>query len=306
MADMHLGTGGKRVRALIPLAVTAHHDLDVARMLPFAAACELLHNATLVHDDLQDGDVRRRDAPSVWAQFGEARAINCGDAMLFWAVAAIDDLCVDSLTRYGALSRLVSSAIRIVDGQDRELRLRRGGGTLSWSTYIRVVQGKTSGLFSLPFAGAVQICGADDETIRAAEAAANELGILFQLLDDVIDLYGDKGRGVRGRDVVEGKMSSLAVQFLEHAPADDRRWLIGVLESGEPTTDQIGEVAKAFRDSGALARVLTEVDKRRRRALDIVPSRYSGLIAMLVELFTCQVEPIDRAERRCFDAVVKV
>ena len=92
MLSYHMGTGGKRLRALLPLAVADALEAQPAQLVPFGAACELLHNATLVHDDLQDGDEMRRDQEAVWKRYGAAQAINLGDAMLYLTLALVHRL----------------------------------------------------------------------------------------------------------------------------------------------------------------------------------------------------------------------
>src|SRR5687767_3151075 len=78
MVAYQMQSGGKRLRAIVPLLVAEALSVDPERVLPFAAACEALHNATLVHDDIQDNDCTRRGLPSAWAHFGMPRAINLG------------------------------------------------------------------------------------------------------------------------------------------------------------------------------------------------------------------------------------
>jgi geranylgeranyl pyrophosphate synthase len=89
MCAYHMETGGKRLRALLPLMVAEALGKEAASMVPFGAACEMLHNATLVHDDLQDGDRQRRGRDTVWARFGAPHAINLGDAMFYYAVLLV-------------------------------------------------------------------------------------------------------------------------------------------------------------------------------------------------------------------------
>ena len=81
MLSVHLATGGKRLRALIPSWLHTNRGGALAEVLPMAIGVELLHNATLVHDDLQDGDTHRRGEPTTWMHYGEAQAINAGDAL---------------------------------------------------------------------------------------------------------------------------------------------------------------------------------------------------------------------------------
>jgi geranylgeranyl pyrophosphate synthase len=263
MLDYHMRTGGKRLRALLPLAVAEALGQDAARLVPFGAACEVLHNATLVHDDLQDGDTMRRDQPTVWVKYSPARAINLGDAMLYWTLELADRADVPLEARHASQRRIVREALRVIDGQEREFLLKdEDRPTLA--TYIAMVEGKTSGLFSLPVAGAAALCGASDALVRALEVASGHMGVVFQIQDDVLDLYGDKGREQRGSDVGEGKISMLVVHALHHASEGDAVWLREVLRRGREhvSADDVTRAIALFESSGAVRAAFEEIDRR--------------------------------------------
>ncbi len=283
MCAYHLSTGGKRLRALLPLAVAEALGERAERLIPFGAACELLHNATLVHDDLQDGDTTRRGHDAVWVKYGEARAINLGDAMLYWTLLLVGQLDAPPAQREQLSSRLLRETIRVVDGQEREFLLKDADDPLE-GDYFRMVEGKTSGLFALPIAGAAQFCGADDDLVEALETAAGHLGVLFQIQDDVLDLYADKGREHRGTDICEGKISALVIHFLNTAPADKATWLRDILDAprDQVSLEQIDEVATAFREHGSLEYALHEIERRRSLALDDATIEAHPAVNMLV------------------------
>lgn len=269
MCAYHLSTGGKRLRALLPLAVAETLGESAERLIPFGAACELLHNATLVHDDLQDGDTTRRGHDSAWVKYGDARAINLGDAMLYWTLLLVRQLDATPAERERLSTRLLRETVRVIDGQEREFLLKDADAPLE-RDYFRMVEGKTSGLFALPIAGAAEFCGASEVVVEALERAAGHLGVLFQIQDDVLDLYADKGREHRGTDICEGKISALVIHFLNNAPADRTRWLRGILDAPRDDVDlsQINEVAHAFEEHGSLDYALQEIERRRTLALD--------------------------------------
>ncbi|MFW5968890.1 MAG: polyprenyl synthetase family protein [Persicimonas sp.] len=297
MCRYHMSTGGKRLRALLPLAVAEALEVEPARLIPFGAACETLHNATLVHDDLQDGDRLRRGEEAVWVRFGEARAVNLGDAMLYWTLLLVARLEVPIERRERASGRLLRETIRVVDGQEREFLLKESERP-GIDDYFRMVEGKTSGLFALPVAGSAELCGADQGLVDELEEAADHLGVLFQIQDDVLDLYGEKGRAHRGMDVCEGKISALVVHFLEHGEPEEARWLRDVLEAPreEVDSDQIDRVAELFREQGSLQFALDEIDRRRRlacapSAFDQHP-RMRRLVAGMADLFLRPIESL--------------
>lgn len=256
----HLSTGGKRMRARLCLAAAAALGVSRERAVPWAASIELLHNATLVHDDIQDGDLIRRGQPTVWVRHGVAQAINAGDLMLMLPFVALDHFeGVDDGVRWRLSRALAQHSAATVRGQSEELALLTSG-QLSRSRYRRAVEGKTGSLFALPVEGAALLAGRSAEDAKALGERFTALGVLFQLQDDVVDLYGDKGRGHRGSDLEEGKVSALVLAHLDRVP-EDREWLLELLAAPRDVTgaEAVAEAIRRFRASGALDDVLAEI-----------------------------------------------
>ncbi|HEV8461248.1 MAG TPA: polyprenyl synthetase family protein [Gaiellaceae bacterium] len=175
-APMRHALGGKRIRPILTLATGEALGADAEKVLPAAAAVELVHSFSLVHDDLPalDDDDERRGQPSVWAQYGEAAAILAGDALLAEAMR----LALTYPTPFVA-RELVNATLGMIGGQQLDLE-----GGVDLADLHRL---KTGALFS-----ASVMCGlwaADvPETQHAPwRAFADELGLLFQIVDDVLD-----------------------------------------------------------------------------------------------------------------------
>jgi geranylgeranyl diphosphate synthase, type I len=263
MCRYQLATGGKRLRAMAPLLVADALGASPARLVPFGAACEVLHNATLVHDDLQDGDETRRGEPTVWRRFGVPQAINLGDAMFYYALLMLRRLDVTVEARERAATRLLTDTLKVIDGQEREFALRRSARP-TLAEYQAMVEGKTSALFALPLAGAAEVCGAPPALVDGLALAAGHLGVLFQVQDDLLDLYGEKGRGQRGSDIAEGKRSFLVVHALTHALPAEADWLRVILDTprDRTTTVDVDEAAELFERVGAVDAALAELARR--------------------------------------------
>lgn len=257
MAQEHLATGGKRLRARLALAAGEALGGDRARTVPWAAACELLHNATLVHDDVQDQDRIRRDQPTVWVRHGVPQAINCGDLLLMIPTLALESLRVAPERRWQLCLAMARRAEATVRGQSLELDLSHSPTV---AAYLRAVQGKTGALLALPVEGAALIAGLTPANAAALAAPFQQLGLLFQLQDDVVDLYGDKGRGERGCDLKEGKLSILVLEHLQRRPAD-QDWLLPLLRGGRDGVSpaDIARCTECFVSSGALDGVLERI-----------------------------------------------
>ncbi len=237
--EYHINVGGKRLRALLPVWVCVNlgHTPDMA--VELGVGLELLHNATLVHDDLQDGDTLRRGQPTVWRRWGEAMAINAGDALIFEAFACI--------TRVSAGADLVGPAaaacLRLCEGQAMELQLQLPHKSpealpATLEVWGEMARAKTGALFGLCLRAGSVAAGRSDAFSEAAARYGEELGLLFQVQDDLLDLVGDKGRGRLGSDLMEGKCSfpvalayasstrdgMVPVRALLERPREERSW----------------------------------------------------------------------------------
>lgn len=247
----HLGTGGKRIRARLALGCIEALGGKRDNGIPWAAACELLHNASLIHDDLQDGDRVRRGQETTWVRYGVAQAINAGDLGLMLPFLAVGHLQVDPEVRFTLSHALASYAAEVVRGQADELDLvpqRR----LTWDDYFVAVKRKTAALFALPVYGGALLAGKTEAEARALAECFEAIGALFQVQDDVLDLFGDKGR-LTGSDLREGRGGALVVEYLRLRP-EDENWLLAVLQRPRAaTTDTIvEEVRRRFEESGTL------------------------------------------------------
>lgn len=286
-----LDSGGKRLRAILPLVVAEALGQKPEKMIPFAAACEMLHNATLVHDDLQDGDEVRRGKPTIWKKYGEKHAIDLGDAMMYYAVLLLQRLDTTFEVREKITERFVQKTLEVIDGQEREFLLSEKENPIV-KEYIRMVEGKTSALFELPMTGALELCTPSGGLSSQLGEAVRQLGVLFQIQDDVLDLYADKGRKEQGSDIREGKRSLLAVYAIERSSPERALWLQNILnkERAATTEEEVKEVTEYFRQCGAYNFALQEIDHRHQLALRAAreandPAIYH-LISELSKLFT--------------------
>lgn len=259
MVQEHLATGGKRIRARLALAATAALGGQREAALGWAAAVELLHNATLIHDDIQDGDRMRRGQPTTWVRHGSSQAINAGDLLLMLPFLAVSHGDLPAAVRWRLSEALARHATSIVRGQVEDLDLLPSEN-FQESSYLRVVRNKTGGLFSLPVEGAALITGHTSEDAQAMAEAFMPLGTLFQMQDDVLDLYGSKGRELPGADIREGKVSALVVNHLVRHP-EEQPELLELLRTKREATRQsdVERTIRRFRDSGALADTLHQI-----------------------------------------------
>lgn len=297
MVRDHLATGGKRLRARLALAALEALGARRADGIGWAAACELLHNATLIHDDLQDGDATRRGLPTTWVRFGAAQAVNAGDLLLMLPFLALESITAPADRRCSLASAVALQATLTVRGQTAEMALP-GAGRMEWSGYLAAVEGKTGALFQLPVEGAALLAGHSPAGARSLAATFRGLGVLFQLQDDVLDLYGEKGRGDPGSDLREGKVSALVVEHLRIHPAD-APWLRSLLALPRDLTpaDEVRGAMDRFRAGGALAGVLGRI-RAEARGVVAAPelARHPALRDLACELVCVALAPIAHLE----------
>lgn len=298
MVRAHLATGGKRIRARLAMAALEALDGPREAGVAWAAACELLHNATLVHDDLQDGDRVRRGRPTVWALHGMAQAVNAGDLLLMLPYLALEALDASPDRRWTLARTLAGHAAAVVRGQAAELALDPWRET-GWPAYRAIAEGKTGALFQLPVEGAAIVAGRPADEARRVAAPFRALGLLFQIQDDVLDLFAEKGRGAPGSDLREGKTSALVVEHLALHPGDGP-WLRTLLATPRCETPQ-AEVERAmerFRAGGALDRVLARIDEAAAEAVGAPAlAAQPGLRRLAAELAAVALLPIEGARR---------
>lgn len=293
MVQEHLATGGKRLRARLALAATAALGGQRRDAMGWAAAVELLHNATLIHDDIQDADSVRRGQPTTWATHGTAQAINAGDLMLMLPFLALNELRCDDGIRWQLSRCLATQACNIVRGQVEDLDML-SDESVDWPAYFRTVEGKTGGLFVLPVQGAALLAGRSPEQAYELAEAFLPLGTLFQLQDDVLDLYGDKGRELPGADLREGKVSALVVAHLSRYP-EQHAWLMKLLrtERDQTPASDVAEAILRFQARGALGDVLGHIQSLSGHIHgSALLAQEPALHAVAVKLATVALRPI--------------
>lgn len=258
MVREHLDAGGKRLRARLALAASQALGARAEDAVDWAAAVELLHNASLVHDDIQDGDRARRGKPALWARYGSAQAINTGDLLLMLPFRA--------LGRYPAQSQaalvqiLAEYAESTARGQILELALSASPDK-GWGDYFSAVSGKTGTLFALPVRGAAQLAGLRAEEAKSLAEAFTSIGVLYQLQDDLLDLFDAKGRGSRGSDIYEGRLSAVVLTHLDLHPADAGSVFRVLGKARERTTpEEVSTMIDLFIEGGATQRLLCRID----------------------------------------------
>ena len=269
-----LAAGGKRVRSRLTLELAAMMEIPEDVALPWAAANELLHSASLVHDDIQDRDLYRRGRPTLWSEHGVEVAISVGDYLLMKPFCLVNAMTVSCETRVG-LGQLICDAVSrmaVAQVQERLLLTRLGESSVR-PHYLEVISGKTSALFELPVAGLSLIAGQSEEDRAHLVDSFRRLGHYFQILDDLKDVLGLKGKPERGADLREGKVSALVSAYLElrpHHAASLGAFLGGPRREADAIAHWLGE----FEAAGAIEATWAWLEKLWTEFEDALPHAY--------------------------------
>ena len=221
--EYSLAGGGKRLRPLLLLLSCEAFSGCHKAALDAAAAVEIFHNFTLLHDDIMDHSPMRRGKPSVAARWGENVAILSGDAML---ITAYRLLCGTPAPMLGRVMEVFNTmAVGVCEGQqyDMDFETRQ---KVSVVEYMRMIELKTSVLLAGSAMIGALIGGASESDARKLYKYAIELGLAFQLQDDLLDSYGDERLGKPiGGDILEGKKTFLMITAMSHASEEEREVL---------------------------------------------------------------------------------
>ena len=218
-----MAVGGKRLRPMLVLLACGLYTDNLRPALPAAAAVETFHNFTLLHDDIMDHALVRRGKPSVYAKWGENCAILSGDAML---ISAYQLLAQSPEALLPQLLRVFNDmAIQVCEGQQYDMDFE-SKPKVSVVEYMHMIELKTSVLLGGAVVIGALLGGAPEEDCRKLHRFAIELGLAFQLQDDLLDSYGDERLGKAiGGDILEGKKTYLMITAMSHASESDREIL---------------------------------------------------------------------------------
>lgn len=242
--------GGKRIRPALCIQSALAFGGALADGLPGAVAVELVHNFSLVHDEVQDHDAERHHRPTLWALVGEAQAINAGDFLYARAIRALVSASGPLDRRMAALDVLNEAITAMIDGQWHDIGFETRE-TVTVDDYLAMVAGKTGALLSAPLRiGAILAGATDDDAQRIGEWGAR-VGAAFQAHDDYLGIWGDPGETGKSNtnDIARRKKSLPIVHALGNADASAA--IRRVYSQPEITPADIAMVVRVLRDAGS-------------------------------------------------------
>ena len=263
--------GGKRMRPAIVLAACGAVGGDKSKAMPLAVAIEYIHNFTLIHDDVMDGDDMRRGMKTIHVAYDEPTAILAGDALFAKAFQIIADLDIPADAMREVLRYVTKAVWDLARGQ--EMDVCNEHQLVSEEVYTETILLKTSVLFAAAAAGGALCGGADAKTVEAINKFALDMGLGFQMYDDYLGIAGDSsktGKSV-GNDLRKGKCTLMVTYTLEHLKDEKKLAKFkSVLGNMDATEDEVREGMEIMKEIGA-------IDYNKKAAEDKIASAKSYL-----------------------------
>ena len=278
--DGSTGGSGKRLRPLLGLLAYASLTGEHHGALPGAAAVELGHNFSLVHDDIEDRDVERRHRATLWTVYGVAQAINAGDALF-----ALSRMALHRLTDLGYPDAKVLRLMRLYDetclclceGQYIDIWAGEHDDTMSVDLYFDMIGRKTAALIAASIEAGAVLATDDEAVVRAYRAFGWALGLAFQLNDDLLGIWGETAvTGKEPSDLAKHKKTLPVIYAFEHATPADRSRLEAVYARPEPDAGEIAEAMAILERTGA--QDYTRAEARRWRDEAIAQLDAAGVV----------------------------
>ena len=267
MSDHHLNSGGKRLRALLTLGSAKLSGYVLGdRDVNLSACVELIHSATLLHDDVIDESTIRRGIKTTNSIWGNQSSILVGDYLL--------SRCFEIMVEDGdleILKLLSSTSAKIAQGEVLQLQ-HKGEADLLEDTYSEIINLKTASLFSAATKTGAILAGSNNKEKKALESYGRNLGLAFQIADDALDYYGkDKFFGKEiGKDFFEGKVTLPLIIVFQKGNDEERNFLIEILKKEKRNEDDFSEVL-------ALINKYKAIDASMKRAEHFVNVSYDSL-----------------------------
>jgi len=265
-----LASGGKRVRPTVVLLVGNMLGGPEEKLVTLGAAVEMLHTATLVHDDLIDGALLRRGLPTLNARWSPAATVLTGDFMFARAAklaAEADHLPIMKL--------FAETLAIIVNGELTQLFTSRG--LINRENYYQRIYAKTASLFEMSARAAAMVSPVDEEMVETMRNFGYETGMAFQIADDILDFSGDQtavGKPL-GSDLLQGLVTLPAIYYAEANPDDPEVKLLA--EGGWANQDRMERLVNSIRQSDAIQRSMREAEAFIKRALEKLSLLHSGI-----------------------------
>jgi geranylgeranyl diphosphate synthase type II len=284
-----IALGGKRIRPKLVCLACALNGGQATDAVEAGVAVELLHNFTLIHDDIMDNADTRRGQPTVFRKWSPSIAILSGDALFTVSIARLNAYAAHP--SFAAMNAVfLDGILKVCEGQayDMEFESRTD---VTLEEYLTMIELKTSVLLQKGMELGAMVAGASDEDIRITGDVGLNAGLAFQIQDDLMDAIADPkkfGKKVCG-DIREGKKTFLTLALLERCAADEQAYVMGILQQKSATDDDVKRMLELYAQYGIFELANGEIRRLYDQALALLahfpesPARHE-IIALLNQL----------------------
>ena len=269
-ASRHLPmAGGKRLRPVLSMVSCEAISGEYEQVIPFALAVEIIHNFSLVHDDIMDKSTLRRGMKTVHIEYGEPTAIIAGDLLFAKAFEALEKYPKNTPSFWQLYHFLTRSVIEVCEGQQLDMNFEKRL-IVEESEYLEMIKMKTSALFRISCEGGALAGGANEAVQKALRIYGVNLGLAFQIRDDYLDMSSDSetlGKDI-GNDIRNGKKTIIAVHSLTHATGEDKQILADIFGKATASADEINQVYHVFDRVGSIDYAKEKAEEYSAAAID--------------------------------------
>ena len=261
--------GGKRMRPSMVIAACGAVGGDKDKAVPLAVAIEYIHNFTLIHDDLMDGDEKRRGMITSHVKYGMPTAVLAGDGLFAKAFEIISTLDIPSDVMRKILNIVSVAVWDLARGQQMDIN-NENGEKVTMEQYIETIRLKTSVLFASGAAGGALIGGANDDVAIAIHDYAMSLGVAFQMYDDILGIVGDPAKTGKsaGNDIRKGKSTVIVCHALKNIKdAKDLERFESILGKIDASEDEIEIARDILKRTGSIDYAIEMADKYTKDAI---------------------------------------
>ena len=285
-----LAHSGKQLRPLLSLlfarACTGGKVSEAT--VRYAASSELLHNATLLHDDVADDSDQRRGVPTIRSLMGPSVSVLLGD---YWLVKAMELILGDSESDTRVIRIFSKTLSDLAEGEMLQLQKAQSGDT-DIQDYLRIIYNKTASLFEAACVSAAVSVGASEEYVQAAKNYAVALGLAFQIKDDILDYDGTESVGKPlGVDILEQKITMPLLGAMKNAGEKEEERVRALVKDVVGCPDHRDEIVEFVKSNGGLDYAVKELERYVQKAVDalaVLPDSFEKNCLVELAYFTAK------------------
>lgn len=284
IASYLINAGGKRIRpALVLLSYKAFGGKDINEVVPIAAAIELIHTASLLHDDINDKSLLRRGQITANRKFGQLNALVAGDFLFVKAFR------IGGMYEWEIVKIIADACTNLGEGEILQ-NLWRYNTDLTLDTYLETIDKKTSSLIKACLKIGAVLANAPPKQVEAIFNYGYNIGMAFQITDDILDIIADENKFGKtvGKDISEGQLCALSIHALTNSQPDVLKKLREIIHQKDNTDEEIKDAISIIKNSNAVEYAYEMAKKYANKAHEelkkIPPSEYRDHLELFIEI----------------------